>query len=193
MFLPNIIEKTGRTEKVLDLPSKLLQNRIIYLGSDINEFTAATITLQLLWLNAEDKVKDISLYINSPGGIVTDGLAIYDTIKALSNKVNTICIGECSSMGAFLLSSGTGVRMATKNSRIMIHSVSGGYAGTVVDSKISFGEMEKLNKLLMNIILDNSKGKLSKTILNKKSSRDWFMSPEEAIKYGIIDKVVEKI
>lgn len=193
MFFPNIIEKTGRSEKVLDLPSKLLQNRIIYLGTEVNEETAASIVLQLLWLNTEDPDKDIDFYINSPGGSVTDGLAIFDTIKAISNKVNTVCIGQASSMGAFLLSSGTGERMASKHARIMIHSVSSGSHGTIHEQNISFLETQKLQKLLMEKIAEQSKGKLSLSLLKKKTVMDWFMSSEEAIKYGFIDSIIEKI
>lgn len=190
---PNIIEKSGRSEKVIDLPSRLLQDRIIYLGSDVNEFTAGSIVLQLLWLNSIDQTESIKLWINSPGGSVTAGLAIYDVMRAISNPVDTIVFGEASSMGAFLASAGTGRRIATKHSRIMIHSVSGGYQGTVQDSKISYKEMEKLNTILMEKIVEHSKGKLTPEILEEKSSRDWFLSPEEAIEYGIIDNVVEKI
>jgi ATP-dependent Clp protease protease subunit len=190
---PNIIEKTGRSEKVLDLPSKLLQNRIIFLGNEVNEFSSGSIVLQLLWLNAQDPKADINLYINSPGGSVVDGLAIYDTIKAIPNKVNTMVFGQASSMGAFLLSAGTGVRGATPNSRIMIHSVSGGFGGTVQDSLVSYKEMEKLQDILMNKIVEHSNGKLNREILDTKSSRDWFMDPDEAIEYGIIDSIITRI
>jgi ATP-dependent Clp protease protease subunit len=171
----------------------LLQNRIIYLGTEINEVTASSVILQLLWLNAEDPEKDIYIYINSPGGSVTDGFAIYDCINAITNKVHTLCIGQASSMGAFLLSSGTGSRMATKFSRIMVHSVYSGTQGTVHEQKISIEESEKLQKKLLEIIVKNSQGKLSLPILKRKTLLDWFMDPETALKFGLIDEIVEKI
>lgn len=190
MFFPNIIETTGRSSKAFDIPTKLLQERIIYLAGDVNESSANYIIMQMLWLNADNKDLDIDFYINSPGGSVYDGLAIKDVINNLSCKVNTIGIGLCASMGAYLLSAGTGVRKATKNCRIMIHSVSSGTRGTVHDIEIDFKETKYLQDVLMQDMTDFSKGKSQLEMIVDKSKRDYYMSPKEALELGLIDVII---
>lgn len=190
MFLPNIIEKTGKSEKVLDLPSKLLSDRIIYFGSDVDDTTANIAIMQLLWLSSQDPESDIDLYVNSPGGSVYAGLAIIDIINKIPNKVNTIGIGMCASMGAVILSAGTGIRRATENCRIMIHSVSSGTRGTVHDMNIDMKESIFLQNKLMKMLADNSKGKCSERKMNELCKRDKYLSSEESIKLGLIDEVI---
>jgi len=183
--VPSVIETIGRSSRAFDLPTKLLQDRIIYLGEDVNEETSNSIIMQLLWLNADAPGKEIDFYINSPGGSVYDGLAIKDVIDNLKCKVNTIGLGICASMGAYLLSAGTGERKATKNCRIMIHSVSSGTRGTIHDIEIDYKETKYLQDKLMQDITDFSKGKSSLETIIEKSQRDCYMSPEEAIELGI--------
>lgn len=190
MFYPSIIETTGRSSKAFDLPTKLLQDRIIYLCSDVNSESANYIIMQMLWLNADNPDKDIDFYINSPGGSVYDGLAIKDVMNSISCKVNTIGLGMCASMGAYLLSAGTGIRKVTKNCRVMIHSVTSGTRGTVHDMEIDFKETKYLQDILMNDIFKFTKGKSSLETIIEKSKRDYYMSPSEAIDLGLIDEII---
>jgi ATP-dependent Clp protease protease subunit len=190
MYIPHVIEKTGRSSKPIDLPSRLLQDRVIYLGAPITSDVANIIIMQLLWLNADDEDEPISLYINSPGGSVYDGLAITDVINNIKAPVNTVGVGMCSSMGAYLLSSGTGTRKAMKNCRIMVHSVSSGSSGTFHDIQVDYEETKFLQDLLIDRIVDFSKGKLTHESLTAKTQRDFYMSSDEAIEYGLIDSVV---
>jgi len=190
MFLPNIIEKTGRSSKAFDLPTKLLEDRIVYLFGEVNEMSANVVIMQLLWLQSDDPTADINLYINSPGGSVSQGLAIFDVIKRISCKVNTICVGQACSMGAFLLSAGTGVRKASQNSRIMMHSVGGGYGGQYHDMKVDFKELEYFQNKMIDYISSFTNGKLSVDELKEKTERDYYISPEEAIEMGLIDEIL---
>ena len=191
MYLPNIIEKVGKSEKILDLPSRLLKDRIVYLSGEIDEEITNIIIMQLLWLNAESD-DDITLFVNSPGGTVYYGLAIKDVIDYVSCKVNTIGIGLCASMGAYILASGTGVRKALPNTRIMIHSVSSGAWGTFHDIQISFEEVKFLQNRLIEDFIKFSKGKLTKKQIEKMTQRDYYMTPERALEFGIIDEILNK-
>ena len=190
MFFPSVIETTGRSSKAFDLPTKLLQDRIIYLGSDINPAVANLIIMQLLWLQSDNPDEDIDLYINSPGGSVYDGLAIKDVIDNMSCKINTIGVGICMSMGAYLLSCGTGIRKATKNCRIMLHSVSGGFEGTFHDMKISFDETKFLQDRMMEDIAAFTNGVSSVQELRDKTQRDNYLSVDSAIELGLIDQKI---
>ncbi|HEU5121244.1 MAG TPA: ATP-dependent Clp protease proteolytic subunit [Candidatus Saccharimonadales bacterium] len=188
-LVPTVIEKTYEGERAFDIYSRLLNERIIFLGEEVNEHTANVIVAQLLHLAYEDPKKDIKLYINSPGGVVYDGFAIYDTIQFISPDVQTIGIGLQASMGAFLLSSGTkGKRYALPNSRIMIHQPSGGTRGKMTDQEITLREGLFLKKRLNEILAENTGQKLSKIELDME--RDFWMGAEEAKKYGIIDEVI---
>lgn len=188
MFMPSVIETIGRSTKAWDLPTKLLQDRIVYLGGEIDADVANSVVMQLLWLQSDKPEEPISLYINSPGGSVYDGLAIKDTIDNISCKVNTLGVGLCASMGAYLLFAGTGERRATKNCRIMIHSVSSGMGGTIHDMKIDYEESHYIQEKMMNDIVQFSKGKLSKELLELKTQRDWYLSQNEAFTLGLLDK-----
>ena len=190
MFLPHVIEKTGRSEKPIDLPSRLLQDRIVYFGTEVNSDTANIAIMQLLWLQADDPEKDIDFYINSPGGSVYDGLAIKDIIDNLSCKVNTIGVGMCASMGAYLLACGTGVRKATANCRIMLHSVSSGTHGTYHDMEVDFNETKYLQDKMLVDITNYTKGKSTLEVLKMKTQRDYYIDAEEAIILGIIDSKI---
>jgi ATP-dependent Clp protease protease subunit len=190
MFLPHVIEKTGRSEKPIDLPSRLLQDRIVYLGDAVDSDTANVVIMQLLWLQADDPDADIDFYINSPGGSVYDGLAIKDIIDTLTCKVNTVGIGMCASMGAYLLSAGTGKRKATKNCRIMVHSVSSGTRGTFHDIKVDYEETKFLQDALIDDMVKFTKGKSTLEDLQEKTQRDYYMTANEAIELGLIDSVV---
>lgn len=188
-MVPTVIEKTHEGERAFDIYSRLLNERIIFLGEDVNEHTANIVVAQLLHLAYEDAKKDIKLYINSPGGTVYDGLAIYDTIQYIMPDVMTIGIGLQASMGSFLLSSGTkGKRVALPNSRIMIHQPSSGTQGKVSDQEITLREHLTLKQRLNEILAKNTGQKLSK--IEKDVDRDFWMSSEEAVKYGLIDKVI---
>jgi len=190
-LIPMVVEKTAMGERSYDIYSRLLKERIIFLGSAIDDAVANTIIAQLLFLESEDKDKDIKLYINSPGGSVTAGLAIYDTMQFIKPKVSTICIGMAASMGAFLLSGGDkGKRMALPNSDIMIHQILGGAEGQASDVKIRAEYMLKLKDRL-NKLLSKHTGKSEKRI-EEDTDRDNFMSAEEALKYGLIDKIITK-
>lgn len=188
-LVPTVIEKTHNGERAFDIYSRLLNERVIFLGEDVNEHTANLVVAQLLHLAYEDPRKDIKLYINSPGGSVYDGLAIYDTIQYIKPDVQTIGIGLQASMGAFLLSSGTkGKRVALPNSRIMIHQPSSGTQGKVTDQEITLRESIYLKQRLNEILSKNTGQDISK--IEKDADRDYWMSAEEAKKYGLIDEVI---
>ena len=190
-LIPMVVEKTAMGERSYDIYSRLLKERIIFLGSGIDDAVANTVIAQLLFLESEDKDKDIKLYINSPGGSVTAGLAIYDTMQFIKPKVSTICIGMAASMGAFLLSGGEkGKRMALPNADIMIHQILGGAEGQASDVKIRAEYMLKLKDRL-NKLLAKHTGKSEKRIEGD-TDRDNFMTAEEALKYGLIDRIIER-
>ncbi len=190
-MVPMVVEQTGQGERAFDIYSRLLKDRIILLGTPIDDDVANLIIAQLLFLQAEDPKKDIDLYINSPGGSVTAGLAIYDTIQVLSCDVKTYCLGQCASMGAVLLAAGAaGKRFALPNSRIMIHQPWGGAQGTAADIDIQAKEILRL-KSMLNSILSTHTGQPVKKI-EKDTERDFFMSAEEAVKYGLVDSVVSR-
>ncbi len=189
ILIPTVIESDGRMERAYDIYSRLLKDRIIFLGSDVNSHTANLIVAQLLFLQNEDPKKDIMLYINSPGGSVYDGMAIYDTINHIKNDVQTVGIGLQASMGAFLLSSGTkGKRFVLPHSKIMIHQPSSGTRGKVTDMEIDLKESLAVRKLLNEILAKNTGQKLSQ--IEKDVDRDYWMTAEEAVKYGLADKVI---
>ena len=190
-LVPTVIEKTQDGERAFDIYSRLLNERIIFLGEEVNEHTANIVVAQLLHLAYDDSKKDIKLYINSPGGTVYDGLAIYDTIQYIKPDVMTIGIGLQASMGSFLLSSGTkGKRVALPNSRIMIHQPSSGTQGKVTDQEITLRESVYLKNRLNEILAKNTGQKLAK--IEKDMERDFWMSAEEAKAYGLIDEVIVK-
>jgi ATP-dependent Clp protease, protease subunit len=191
-LVPTVIEKTFEGERAFDIYSRLLNERIIFLGDEVNSVTANLIVAQLLHLAYDDPKKDIKLYINSPGGVVYDGFAIYDTIKYIKPDVQTIGIGLQASMGAFLLSCGTkGKRFALPNSRIMLHQPSGGTQGRMTDQEITLREGIFLKSKLNEILAKNTGQKLSK--IEQDMERDFWMSSEEAKKYGLIDEVIANI
>ena len=188
-LVPTVIENTSRGERAYDIYSRLLKERIIFLTDEVNDVTSSLVVAQLLFLEAEDPSKDINLYINSPGGSVYDGLAIYDTIQYIKPDVQTIGIGLQASMGAFLLSSGTkGKRVALPNSRIMIHQPSSGTQGKVTDQEITLRESIYPKQRLNEILSKNTGQDISK--IEKDADRDYWMSAEEAKKYGLIDEVI---
>ena len=190
-LIPTVIEQTGQGERAYDIYSRLLKERIIMLCSPIDDAVAGLIVSQLLFLEAEDASKDISLYICSPGGSVTAGLAIYDTMQMISCDVQTYCVGQCASMGAVLLAAGAaGKRYSLPNSRIMIHQPWGGAQGTAADIDIQAKEILRL-KAMLNGILSSHTGQSIKKI-EKDTERDFFMGAEEAVKYGLVDAVVTK-
>lgn len=190
-LVPTVVEKSHDGERAFDIYSRLLKDRIIFLGEEVNEHTANIVVAQLLYLAYEDPKKDIKLYINSPGGSVYDGLAIYDTIQHVAPDVQTIGIGLQASMGAFLLSSGTkGKRYALPNARIMIHQPSSGTRGKITDQEITLREGVFLKHRLNEILAKNTGQKLAK--IEKDVDRDFWMSAEEAKEYGIVDEVIEK-
>jgi ATP-dependent Clp protease, protease subunit len=188
MLVPMVIESSARGERAFDIYSRLLKERIIFLGEPIEDHVANLVIAQLLFLESEDPDKDISLYINSPGGVVTSGLAIYDTIQYLKAPVSTICIGQAASMGAVLLAAGRkGKRYALPNSRIMIHQGSGGFRGNTPDVEIQVKEMLQLTDRLMHILAVHTGQDFDR--VKKDSERDYFLSPDEAKAYGVIDEV----
>ena len=190
-YIPYVVEQTGRGERSYDIYSRLLKDRIIMLSGEVNDQVASTIVAQLLFLEAQDPDKDIYFYINSPGGVITSGLSMYDTMNYIKPDIVTICMGQAASMGAFLLSSGTpGKRYALPNARIMIHQPSGGAQGQSTDIQIQAEEIQRLKDRLNEIMAKNC-GKKAKQ-LEKDTERDNFMSSEEAMKYGLIDKVLTK-
>ncbi len=189
-YIPTVIESDGRGERAYDIYSRLLKDRIIFIGTGIDDGVANSIIAQLLFLQMQDPKKDIHIYINSPGGSVTAGLAIYDTMQFLTCDVNTYCIGIAASMGAVLLTAGTkGKRFCLPNAHVMIHQVSGGAQGTAADVERTFGFMINLKKRL-NSILSKHTGKTEKQI-EKDADRDNYMSGEESAAYGLVDKVLE--
>ncbi|MCU0857027.1 MAG: ATP-dependent Clp endopeptidase proteolytic subunit ClpP [Pontiellaceae bacterium] len=191
MLIPMVIEQTGRGERAYDIYSRLLKERIIFLGTEINDDVSNLVIAQLLFLQSEDAEKDISIYINSPGGVVTAGMAIYDTMQFVKCPITTYCMGQAASMGAVLLTAGAkGKRFALPNSRIMIHQPLGGAQGQATDIEIQTKEILRMKKRLNEILADHT-GKPIKTI-EKDTDRDFFMSAEEAVKYGLIDEVVTK-
>lgn len=189
-LIPYVIEDTGRGERSMDIYSRLLKDRIIFIGTEINDQVANAVVAQLIFLKAEDPKKDISIYINSPGGSVTAGFAIYDTMRFLGIDINTYCIGQAASFGALILCAGTkGKRFALPNSRIMIHQPHGGITGSSADIHIQAQEILRMKKVISEIIAEHSGQPLEKVL--EDSDRDFFMGAEEAVKYGLIDKVVE--
>ena len=188
-LVPMVVEQTGQGERSYDIYSRLLKDRIVLLGTPIDDNVANLIVAQLLFLQAEDPKKDIQLYINSPGGSVTAGLAIYDTIQMLSCDVCTYCIGQCASMGAVLLACGAeGKRYALPNSRIMIHQPWGGAEGTAADIEIHAKEILRLKAMLNGILARHTKQTLKR--IEKDTERDFFMGADEAVSYGLVDKTV---
>ena len=189
-FIPTVIEQDGRGERGYDIYSRLLKDRIIFIGTGIDDGVANSVIAQMLFLQMQDPKKDIHIYINSPGGSVTAGLAIYDTMQFITCEVNTYCIGICASMGAVLLTAGTkGKRFCLPNSHVMIHQVSGGAQGTAMDVERTVGFMYDLNDRLHGIIAHHT-GKEKETLIND-ASRDKYMSAKEASDYGLVDKVLE--
>jgi len=190
-YIPYVVEKTGRGERSYDIFSRLLKDRIIMLSGEVNDQVASTIVAQFLFLEAEDPEKDIYFYINSPGGVVTAGMAIFDTMNYIRPNVATICIGQAASMGAFLLSSGAkGKRYALPHARIMIHQPLGGAQGQATDIAIQAEEILRMKKELNSILAKNT-GQTAKTI-EKDTDRDNFMSAKEACEYGMVDEVLIK-
>ena len=189
-LIPTVIEKSGYGERAYDIYSRLLKERIIFLGNIVDNNIANTVIAQLLFLESQDKAKDIKLYINSPGGAVTAGLAIYDTMQYIKPDVSTICIGLAASMGATLLAAGAkGKRMSLPNADIMIHQVMGGAEGQAVDIKIQAEHILKIKDRLNKILAKHTGQNIQK--IEKDTDRDNYMSAEEALKYGIIDKIIK--
>lgn len=190
-YVPYVIEQTGKGERSYDIYSRLLKDRIIFLGTQVDDNVANIIIAQMLFLEADDPDKDIFLYINSPGGVVTSGMAIFDTMNYIKPDVSTICLGQAASMGAVLLAAGVkGKRFALPNSRIMIHQPLGGFQGQASDIEIQAKEILRMKKSLNGILSEASGKKLDQ--LEKDSDRDFFMSGAEAREYGLIDEVIEK-
>jgi ATP-dependent Clp protease protease subunit len=190
-YVPFVIEQTGRGERSYDIYSRLLKDRIVFLGTPIDDMVANLIIAQLLFLEAEDPEKDIFLYINSPGGVITSGLAIMDTMNYIKPPVSTICLGQAASMGAVLLACGTkGKRFAVPNARIMIHQPLGGFQGQATDIEIHAREVLRMKKLLNDILSEKTGRQLAN--LEKDSDRDFFMGSYEAKEYGLIDDVIVK-
>ena len=190
-LIPMVIEQTSRGERAYDIYSRLLKDRIIFLGTPIDDIVANTVIAQLLFLEADDPDKDIYLYINSPGGIVTAGLAIYDTMNYIKSSVSTICIGQAASMGALLLAAGTkGKRFSLPHARIMIHQPMGGFQGQATDIEIHAKEMLKMKDTLNKILANHTGQSLEK--IHDDTDRDYFMSGEDAKAYGLVDEVIAK-
>ena len=190
-LVPYVIEQTSRGERNYDIYSRLLKDRIIFLGEEVNETTASLIVAQLLFLESEDPGKDIQLYINSPGGVVSCGLAIYDTMQYIKCDVSTICIGMAASMGSFLLAGGTkGKRLALPNSEIMIHQPSGGAQGQATEIQIAAEHILKTRERLNRILAENTGQPLE--VISRETDRDNFMSAEEAKAFGLIDEVITR-
>lgn len=190
-FVPVVVEQSSRGERSFDIFSRLLRERIIFLGTAIDDMVANLVVAQLLLLDSENPEKDIMLYINSPGGSVTAGLAIYDTMQHIRADVSTICLGQAASMGAFLLSSGTkGKRMALPHSRVLIHQPLGGAQGQATDIEIQAAEIIRIKKSLNDILAANTGQSLKK--IEKDTDRDYIMTPQEALEYGMIDKVISR-
>ena len=189
-LVPTVIEYTSRGERAFDIYSRLLKDRIIFLGEEVNDVTASLVVAQILFLESEDPTKDINLYINSPGGSVVAGMAIYDTMQYVKCDVSTICMGMAASMGAFLLAGGTkGKRYALPNAEIMIHQPSGGAQGQATEIKIVAEQILKTKEKLNKILAENTNQPIE--VIERDTERDNYMSAEEALAYGIIDKVIE--
>ena len=190
-YVPVVIEQTGKGERSYDIYSRLLKDRIIMLSGEVNDAVASTVVAQLLFLEADDPEKDIYLYINSPGGVITSGMSMYDTMNYIKPDVCTICIGQAASMGAFLLSSGAkGKRFALPNARIMIHQPSGGAQGQSTDIQIQAKEIQRMKDSLNKILAEQTGQEIAK--IEEDTERDFFMSADEACAYGLVDKVMEK-
>ncbi len=190
-YVPTVIEQSSRGERAFDIFSRLLRERIIFLGTQIDDMVANLVVAQMLLLDSENPEKDIMLYINSPGGSVTAGLAIYDTMQHIRADVQTICLGQAASMGAFLLCSGTkGKRMALPHSRVLIHQPLGGAQGQATDIEIQAQEILRIKKTLNEIMASNTGQSIKK--IEKDTDRDYIMTPQEALEYGMIDKVITK-
>jgi len=188
-YVPVVIEQTGRGERAYDIYSRLLKDRIIFLGTPINDAIANLVIAQLLFLASEDPKKDISLYLNTPGGYVTAGMAIYDTMQYIPTDVSTICVGQASSIGAVLLAGGTtGKRQALPNSRILLHQPMGGIGGQAADMEIHAREIVKIRQQLNEILAAATEQPLER--IARDSERDFFMGPEEAKEYGLIDEII---
>ena len=189
-LVPTVIESTSRGERAFDIYSRLLKDRIIFLGEEVNDVTASLVVAQILFLESEDPTKDINLYINSPGGSVVAGMAIYDTMQYVKCDVSTICMGMAASMGAFLLAGGTkGKRYALPNAEIMIHQPSGGAQGQATEIKIVAEQILKTKEKLNKILAENTNQPIE--VIERDTERDNYMSAKEALSYGIIDKVIE--
>jgi ATP-dependent Clp protease protease subunit len=192
MLVPMVIEQTNRGERAYDIYSRLLKDRIIIIGTPIDDNSANLIIAQLLFLEAEDPEKDISMYVNSPGGLVTSGLAIYDTMQYIKSDVSTICIGQASSMAAFLLAAGArGKRFALPNARLMIHQPLGGFQGQATDIGIHAKEILKVRERLNEVLAKHTGQSLERIRLD--TERDYFLSSEEAREYGLIDGILERV
>jgi len=190
-LIPTVIEKTAYGERAYDIYSRLLKDRIIFLGATIDDGVANTVIAQLLFLENQSKEKEIKLYVNSPGGSVTAGLAIYDTMQYIKPDVSTICIGMAASMGAIILAAGAkGKRFILPNAEIMIHQVMGGAEGQATDVKIRAEHILKVKDRLNKILAEHTKKPIEK--IEKDTDRDYFMSPEEAVEYGLVDKIIKK-
>ena len=188
-LLPTVVEQSGRGDRAFDIYSRLLRERIVFLGTEVNDQVSDSLVAQLLFLEAEDPEKDIQIYINSPGGSVTAGMAIYDTMQQVRPDVITICYGLAASMGAFLLSGGTkGKRLALPNSRIMIHQPLGGAQGQAIEIEIQAKEILFLKETLNKLLAEHTGQELER--ISEDTDRDHFLSPQEAVEYGLIDKVV---
>jgi len=188
-YVPTVIESSSRGERSFDIFSRLLRERIIFLGTEIDDEVANSVVAQLLLLDSENSEKDIMLYINSPGGVITAGMAIYDTMNIIKSDVSTICLGEAASMGSFLLSSGTkGKRLALPSARIMIHQPLGGAQGQATDIELEAKEIMRMKEMLTGILAENSGQDIEK--VKKDCERDYYMSAAQAVEYGLIDKVI---
>ena len=188
-YVPTVIESSSRGERSFDIFSRLLRERIIFLGTEIDDEVANSVVAQLLLLDSENSEKDIMLYINSPGGVITAGMAIYDTMNIIKSDVSTICLGEAASMGSFLLSSGAkGKRLALPSSRIMIHQPLGGAQGQATDIELEAKEIMRMKEMLTGILAENSGQDIEK--VKKDCERDYYMSAAQAVEYGLIDKVI---
>ncbi len=190
MLIPHVVETTHRGEREMDVWSRLLKERIVYLGSPVDDFVANAIVAQLLFLESESAEKDVTMYINSPGGVITAGMAIYDTMQYIRCPVSTVCVGQAASMGAFLLAAGSaGKRRALKHSRVMIHQPLGGFRGQATDIEIHAKEIISTKKRLNELLAEHTGQPLER--IAEDTERDKFLSADEALEYGLIDQVIE--
>lgn len=191
-YVPTVIEASSRGERSFDIFSRLLRERIVFIGEEIDDEMASSVVAQLLLLDSENPEKDIMIYINSPGGVITAGMAIYDTIKLIKADVSTICLGEAASMGAFLLSAGTkGKRMALPSARIMIHQPLGGAKGQATDIELEAKEILRMKTMLNDLLSQHCGQPIEK--IKEDTERDYYLSAQEAVEYGLIDKVISNI